>query len=85
MRVAEVYTADAILLGTVSPVISEGTDAIVKFYTPKRGTGNTNELGERRTIVWDDNAVVVTGFFMSLPERKRASGCLRRPVSLCWW
>ena len=62
-RIAEVYTPDAILLGTVSPVISEGTAAIVKYFTPTRGTGNTNKLGERRTIVLDDNAVVVTGFY----------------------
>jgi len=32
VRIAEVYTPDAILLGTVSPVISEGTAAIVNYH-----------------------------------------------------
>src|SRR5438067_7589235 len=53
--IAKIYTPDAILLGTVSPIISEGTEAIVKYFTPTKGTGNKNTLGERRTIVLDDN------------------------------
>ena len=35
--IAKIYTSDAILLGTVSPIMSEGTDAIVKYFTPRRG------------------------------------------------
>jgi uncharacterized protein (TIGR02246 family) len=61
--IAGLYTSDAILLGTVSPVISDGTAAIVKYFTPTKGSGNTNKLVERRTIVLNDNAVVVTGFY----------------------
>jgi uncharacterized protein (TIGR02246 family) len=61
--IAENYWPDAILLGTVSPVISEGTEAIVTYFTPTKGTGNKNAIDERRTIVVDDNAVVVTGFY----------------------
>jgi uncharacterized protein (TIGR02246 family) len=61
--IAKIYTPDAILLGTVSPIMSEGTDAIVKYFTPTKGTGNKNTVGERRTIVLDDSAVVVTGFY----------------------
>jgi len=61
--IAQVYTPNAILLGTVSPVMSEGTSAIVAYFTPTKGTGNKNKLGDRRTIVLDDNAVVVTGFY----------------------
>jgi uncharacterized protein (TIGR02246 family) len=57
------YWPDAVLLGTVSPVISEGTEAIVTYFTPTKGTGNKNAIDERRTIVVDDNAVVVTGFY----------------------
>ncbi|THD48820.1 MAG: SgcJ/EcaC family oxidoreductase [Bradyrhizobium sp.] len=57
----KLYTSDAILLGTVSPVISEGTEAITKYFGPL--TGNTNAIGERRTIVLGDNAVLVTGFY----------------------
>jgi uncharacterized protein (TIGR02246 family) len=61
--IAKNYWPDAILLGTVSPVISEGTEAIVAYFTPTKGTGNKNEIDERRTIVIDDNAVVVAGFY----------------------
>src|SRR5437763_14282659 len=38
--IAKNYWPDAILLGTVSPVISEGTEAIVTYFTPTKGTGN---------------------------------------------
>ena len=61
--IAKNYWPDAILLGTVSPVISEGTEAIVTYFTPTKGTGNKNAIDERRTIVINDNAVMVTGFY----------------------
>jgi uncharacterized protein (TIGR02246 family) len=61
--IAKSYWPDAILLGTVSPVISEGTEAIVTYFTPTKGTGNKNAIDERRTIVINDTAVVVTGFY----------------------
>jgi uncharacterized protein (TIGR02246 family) len=32
--IAKLYTSDAVLLGTVSPILSEGTEAIVKYFTP---------------------------------------------------
>ena len=62
-NIAKNYWPDAILLGTVSPVISEGTEAIVTYFTPTKGTGNKNAIDERRTIVINENAVVVTGFY----------------------
>lgn len=58
------YWPDAVLLGTVSPVMSEGTEAIRTYFTPVKGSGNKNELGERRTFVLSDNAVVVAGFYV---------------------
>ena len=61
--IAKNYWPDAILLGTVSPVMSEGTDAIIAYFTPTKGSGNKNAVDERRTIVINDNAVVVTGFY----------------------
>jgi uncharacterized protein (TIGR02246 family) len=61
--IADNYWPDAILLGTVSPVISEGTKAIVTYFTPTKGSGNKNTIDERRTIVVDDNAALVTGFY----------------------
>jgi uncharacterized protein (TIGR02246 family) len=57
------YWPDAILLGTVSPIISKGTQAIVTYFTPTKGTGNRNTIDERHTIVIDDTAVLVTGFY----------------------
>jgi uncharacterized protein (TIGR02246 family) len=66
------YAPDAILLGTVSPVISEGTEAIRKYFSPLKGSGNKNVIGERRTILISENAVLVTGFyeFTSMVEGK---------------
>jgi uncharacterized protein (TIGR02246 family) len=61
--IAKNYCQDAILLGTVSPVMSEGTLEIIKYFTPIKGTGNKNAIDERRTITIDDNAVQVTGFY----------------------
>ena len=74
--VAKKYWADAILLGTVSPVISKGTEAIQKYFTPIKGTGNKNAIEERHTIVIDDNAVLVTGFyeFTRMQEGKPVPG-----------
>jgi uncharacterized protein (TIGR02246 family) len=61
--IAKNYCPDAILLGTVSPVISEGTQAIIKYFTPTKGTGNKNTIDERHTIRIDDSAVLVAGFY----------------------
>lgn len=61
--VVSLYTPDAILLGTVSPVMSVGTDAIRKYFSMIKDSGNKNVVQDRRTIVLGDNAVVVTGFY----------------------
>ena len=61
--IAKNYCPDAILLGTVSPVMSEGSQAIITYFTPVKGTGNKNAIDERRTISISDNAVLVTGFY----------------------
>ncbi|WFU18483.1 SgcJ/EcaC family oxidoreductase [Bradyrhizobium sp. CB3481] len=61
--IAKTYCPTAVLLGTVSPVISEGTQAIIKYFTPIKGSGNTNAVEERRTITINDSAAVVTGFY----------------------
>jgi uncharacterized protein (TIGR02246 family) len=59
------YAPNAILLGTNSPIISEGRDAIRAYFTNLKlaGSGNKNQIQERRAIVIGDNAVVVTGFY----------------------
>jgi uncharacterized protein (TIGR02246 family) len=61
------YRPDAILLGTVSPVLSQGTDAIRGYFSNLKGSGNKNAIGERCTMVLNDNAVIVTAF-MTLPS-----------------
>ena len=60
------YAPNAVLLGTNSPNISEGRDAIRAYFTDLKlaGSGNKNEIQERRTIVVSDSAVVATGFYL---------------------
>jgi len=57
------YWPDAILLGTVSPIISEGQEAILKYFAPLKGSGNKNAIQERHTITIDESAVLLTGFY----------------------
>ena len=57
------YAPDAILLGTTSPVISEGTEAIRKYFQELPGSGRKNTIVERRTIVLSEASVVGTGFY----------------------
>lgn len=61
----QLYAPNAILLGTNSPVISEGRDSVRAYFTNLKlaGSGNKNEIQDRRTIVVNDNAVIVTGFY----------------------
>ena len=61
--VVKTYRPDAILFGTVSPVMSEGTDAIRTYFAPLKGSGNKNTIGERRTLMLSYNAMLVTGFY----------------------
>jgi uncharacterized protein (TIGR02246 family) len=63
--VASSYWPDAILLGTNSPTISEGGDAIRKYFSDLKlqGSGNKNSVQDRRSIVAGNDAVVVTGFY----------------------
>jgi uncharacterized protein (TIGR02246 family) len=57
------YAPDAVLLGTVSPIMSEGTEAIRTYFSRLKGSGNQNTIKDRRVFVLDDNAVVVAGFY----------------------
>ena len=57
------YWPDAILLGTVSPIISEGQEAILKYFAQIKGSGNKNAIQERHPIPIDDSAVLITGFY----------------------
>jgi uncharacterized protein (TIGR02246 family) len=57
------YAPDAILLGTTSPVISEGAESIRKYFQELPGSGRKNTIVERRTIVLSETSVVATGFY----------------------
>ena len=57
------YWPDALLFGTLSPVMSEGAGAIRSYFAPLKGSGSKNAIGDKRTIVMDDGAVVVAGFY----------------------
>jgi uncharacterized protein (TIGR02246 family) len=61
----KLYTPNTILLGTNSPGISEGSDAVRAYFTNLKlaGSGNKNEIQDHRTIVLNDKAVVITGFY----------------------
>lgn len=74
--VVKLYAPDAILPGTVSPVISMGTEAIRKYFSMIKDSGNKNVIQERHAIVLGDNAVVVTGFyeFTRMKEGKPVPG-----------
>jgi len=56
--------------------MSEGTEAIRKYFSPLKGSGNKNAIGERRTLVLNENAVLVTGFydFTRMKEGKPVPG-----------
>lgn len=82
----QLYSPNAILLGTNSPIISEGRDAVRAYFTNLKlaGSGNKNQIQERKTIVIDDNAVLVTGFyeFTRISEGKPVPGPARFTVLL---
>jgi uncharacterized protein (TIGR02246 family) len=67
--VVKLYTPDAVLLGTRSPIISQGTEAIRAYFSAlvKPTTGNKIVIEDRRMIVLGDlRSVVVTGFYTFL-------------------
>lgn len=57
------YTPDAILLGTTSPIVSKGADGLRTYFEALPGSGRKNAITERYTIVLNDDAVVGTGFY----------------------
>jgi uncharacterized protein (TIGR02246 family) len=60
--VVKLYAPDATLLGTVSPILSEGP-AISAYFAPLRGSGSKVVMGERRMMTLGDGAVLATGFY----------------------
>jgi uncharacterized protein (TIGR02246 family) len=62
-RICGLYSADAVLLGTVSPTIAQGTDAIRAYFSRLPGSGTKVMLVDRRTIVVNDAVVASAGFY----------------------
>jgi uncharacterized protein (TIGR02246 family) len=85
-KLVQLYTPDAILLGTNSPIISEGRDAVRAYFTNLKlaGSGNKNAIQNRKTIVVNDNVVLVTGFyeFTRMKDGKPSAGPARFTVLL---
>lgn len=61
--VVKLYTPDAILLGTMSPILSEGTEPIRGYFARLPGSGVKVAFGERRMVALGDGAVLGTGFY----------------------
>ena len=61
--IVKLYTNDAVLLGTVSPIIADNAGSRRAYFSRLPGSGNKNVIGDRRTIAISDTAVLVTGFY----------------------
>ena len=59
----KLYTLDAILLGTTSPIVSKGTEGLQKYFEALPGSGRKNAITERYTIVLNAAAVVGAGLY----------------------
>lgn len=56
------YSPRAILLGTVSPIIAEGSEPIRAYVSRLRNGGGKVVLGDRRTMVPGDGVARGAGF-----------------------
>ena len=61
--ILKLYTADAIVLGTVSPTIADTAEARRAYFARLPGSGNKSVIGDHRTMVINDTVVLVTGFY----------------------
>jgi uncharacterized protein (TIGR02246 family) len=57
------YSSDAVVLGTVSRTIAQGTEAIQEYFSRLPGSRSKVVIGDRRTIVINDSAVASAGFY----------------------
>ena len=60
--VVKLYAPDATLLGTISPSLAEGTEAIRAYFKGLPGSG-TKVVFADRNVAMQGNAVVTTGFY----------------------
>ena len=62
VAVAKLYAPDAILHGTRSNNVTEGREAITKYFTVVVGTGNKVEFREHQLMVINDSTLLAVGF-----------------------
>jgi uncharacterized protein (TIGR02246 family) len=62
VAVAKLYAADALLHGTRSRDVTEGREAITKYFTVVVGTGNKVEFREKQLRVINPTTIMVVGF-----------------------
>jgi uncharacterized protein (TIGR02246 family) len=70
------YTPDAVLLGTMSPIMSVGTAGIAAYFKRLTSSRNKNRIVEKRMLVLGDGAVLSYGFYdfviAGSPDRRPA-------------
>jgi uncharacterized protein (TIGR02246 family) len=61
--ILRLYAPDATLLGTSSPILSVGSEAIGRYFARLPGSGNSTVLRERHMVVLGEDAVLGMGFY----------------------
>ncbi len=59
----KLYTPDALLLGTTSPKLLAGSEAIRSYLKSHPGIGHTVTVDERRIVVLGETSVMGVGFY----------------------
>lgn len=59
---AKLYTPDAVVVGQGGSTLTEGSDAIRKFYSQLEKSGDKVTVGIHKVVVLDDKVAYVTGF-----------------------
>jgi uncharacterized protein (TIGR02246 family) len=62
-RIVATYTPDALVLGTVSPVLASSPDELRKYFSPGAAAKVQVKIGEYSAIVISDSAVIFSGFY----------------------
>ncbi len=58
----KLYTPDAILVGAAGSTLTEGSEAIRKYFARLENSGDKVSIGIRKVVALDDNVAYVTGF-----------------------
>jgi uncharacterized protein (TIGR02246 family) len=58
----KLYTPEAVVVGQGGSILTEGSDAIRKFYSQLEKSGDKVTIGIHKVVVLDDKVAYVTGF-----------------------